>query len=110
MKYLFYTCSYSTKFTPSDGEVRTLMWHQNIFLRGENYHLGRDTMQPGISLLMSPKNINKLLDNYMVTHPRRVYSSESLPLKLEISYTLEKGQCLFLKWQSNSCDKISGIQ
>lgn len=40
MRYLFYPCSYSSKFTPPAGEVRTLMWHQNIFLRGKNNLLG----------------------------------------------------------------------
>lgn len=95
MRYLFHICSYSTKFTLPNGEVRILMWHQNIFLRGENYHLGWDTMQPGISLLISLKTINKLLHNYMVTHLRRLYSSQSLPWDSQISHTLEKGHGVY---------------
>lgn len=52
-------------------------------------------MQPGISFLMPLKNVNELLDDYMVTHPRRLYSSQSLAQKPQISHTLERGHSIY---------------
>jgi hypothetical protein len=108
---LFYTCCYSIKFTPPDDETRTSVWQQTISWTGLNYILGWHTMKPDISLLMSIRNMNKLLDNYTVTLHKGLYSSQSLPWEPQISHTLERGHSIsFWKDGAIRYDKISSTQ